>query len=57
MEEYIYSLENNAEAMSEKEWREYINKEISDLKLQDPNVKIINIDEVIKRLTEDGFVK
>ena len=57
MEEYIYSLENNAEAMSEEEWREYINKEISDLKLQDPDVKIINIDEVIKRLTEDGFVK
>lgn len=57
MDEYIESLERNAESMTEAEWRDWIQKEIEDVKAQDPDAKVEDIDEVIDRLEEDGYVR
>lgn len=56
-EVYIESLESNAEPMTEAEWRDWIQKEIEDVKAQDPDAEVVDIDEVIKRLEEDGYVR
>ena len=57
MIEYIESLERIAEPMTEAEWRDWIQHEIEDVKAQDPDAKVEDIDEVIKRLEEDGYVR
>jgi len=57
MEEYISSLEENGNQMSENKWREWIEKEIKDIKAQDPDAEVVDIDEVINRLAADGYVK
>lgn len=56
-EVYIESLERNAEPMTEAEWRDWIQYEIEDVKAQDPDAKVEDIDEVIKRLDADGYVR
>lgn len=58
MEEYIESLERNAEPMTEAEWRSWIEKETEDIRAQDPDADVeVDIDAVIDRLAEDGYVK
>ena len=58
MEEYIESLERNAEPMTEAEWRSWIQKETEDIKEQDPDADVeVDIDAVIERLEADGYVK
>lgn len=57
MEEYISSLEENGNQMSENKWREWIEKEIEDIKAQDPDAEVVDIDEAIERLAADGYVK
>ena len=58
MEEYIESLERNAEPMTEAEWRSWIEKETEDIRAQDPDANVeVDIDAVIDRLAEDGYVK
>lgn len=56
-EVYIESLERNAEPMTEAEWRSWIENEIEDIKAQDPDAKVEEIDEVIERLAADGYVR
>lgn len=58
MEEYIESLERNAEPMTEEEWRSWIDKETEDIKTQDPDADVeVDIDAVIERLAADGYVR
>lgn len=57
MTEYIESLERNAEPMTEAEWRSWIEKEIEDIKTQDPDAEVVDIDEAIERLSADGYVR
>lgn len=58
MEEYISSLEENGNQMSENEWREWIEKETEDIKAQDPDADVkVDIDAVIERLEADGYIK
>ena len=57
MDEYIYSLEANAEPMTEKEWRDWIEKETADILKQNPEAKILNADDVISRLYDDGYIQ
>lgn len=57
MIEYIESLERNAEPMTEAEWRSWIQKEIEDVKADDPDAEVVDIDEAIKRLETDGYVR
>ena len=56
MREYIESLEASGEKLTEKAWRDWINKEIDDMQKQNPQTKIIDIDEVIETLKKDCFV-
>lgn len=56
-EVYIESLECNAEPMTEAEWRSWIEKEIEDVKAQDPDAEVEDIDAVIERLDADGYVR
>lgn len=57
MTEYIESLERNAEPMTEEEWRSWIEKEIDDIKAQDPDAEVVDIDDAIERLDADGYVR
>lgn len=57
MNEYIESLERNAEPMTEEEWRSWIKKEIEDIKAQDPDAEVVDIDAAIERLAADGYVR
>lgn len=57
MNEYIESLERNAEPMTEKEWRSWIKNEIEDIKAQDPDAEVVDIDAAIERLAADGYVR
>lgn len=56
MKEYIDSLENSGEKLTEEAWRDWISKEIKDMQQQNPQTKIIDIDEVMEILKKDGFV-
>ena len=56
MREYIESLETSGEKFTEEAWRNWINKEIDDMQKQNPQTKLIDIDEVIETLKKDGFV-
>lgn len=56
MREYIESLEASGEKLTEEAWRNWINKEIDDMQKQNPQTKLIDIDEVIETLKKDGFV-
>mgnify|MGYP006908874684 CR=1 FL=1 len=57
MNEYIESLEKNADPMTEAEWRSWIEKEIEDIKAQDPDAEVVDTDAVIERLAADGYVR
>ena len=58
MNEYIESLERNAEPMTEAEWRSWIEQETEDIKAQDPDADVeVDIDAVIERLDADGYVR
>jgi len=56
MREYIDSLETSGEKLTEEAWRDWINKEIDDMQKQNPQTKIIDINEVMETLKKDGFV-
>ena len=56
MREYIDSLEASGEKMTAEAWKEWINKEIEDLKNQGSDNTDIDIDEVIEQLDADGYV-
>ena len=56
MREYIESLEASGEKLTEEAWRGWINKEIDDMQKQNPQTKLIDIDEVMETLKKDGFV-
>ena len=57
MRAYIESLENAGEKHSETAWREIISKEIDDIKRQDSDAEVVDIDEAIKALDADGYIK
>lgn len=56
MREYINSLENNGSPMTEQEWRTWIDKEIADVKKQNPEATTADPDEVISILYNDGYI-
>lgn len=56
MREYIESLEASGEKLTEEAWRKWIEKEIDDMRKQNPQAKIIDIDETIEALKKDNFV-
>ena len=56
MREYIDSLEANSNPKTETEWRKIIAAEIDDLRSQNPEVKVVDIDEAIAQLESDGYV-
>lgn len=56
MRAYIDSLESAGEKHSEQAWREIISKEIDDIKSQNPEAEVVDIDEAIKQLDADGYI-
>ena len=56
MREYIDSLEYNEEKKTESQWREIITAEIADIKSQNPEAEVVDIDEAIKQLDVDGYI-
>lgn len=59
-EAYIYSLEDSGETLTEQGWREWINHESDVFERQSDQFKRLTddeIDSVIERLYEDGYVK
>lgn len=57
MKAYIESLEAAGQKMTEDEWRDIIEKEVEDIEKQTGEEPDIDIDEVIRELELDDFIR